>query len=99
MGKLDWGQLAAPLIYIVILGLLAVFGHAGLQGEHGLRALATAEAEAETLEAELAALEARRAEIENRVDRLGGAQLDLDLLDERARAVLGLARPDELVIH
>ena len=35
----------------------------------------------------------------NRVRRLDESYLDLDLLDERARAVLGYVRQDELVIR
>jgi cell division protein FtsB len=33
------------------------------------------------------------------VRRLATDTLDLDLLDERARAVLGLGHPDEIVIR
>ena len=37
-------------------------------------------------------------EMENKTLRLSDNFLDLDLLDERARKVLGLARPDEIII-
>jgi len=37
--------------------------------------------------------------MENRTRRLSDEYLDLDLLDERARAVLGLVRADDLVIR
>lgn len=36
--------------------------------------------------------------MENKTLRLSDNFLDLDLLDERARKVLGLARPDEIIL-
>lgn len=43
--------------------------------------------------------EAKTAEIQRRVDGLNGKSLDPDLLDERARQSLGLAKPDEIIIY
>ena len=40
-----------------------------------------------------------REKLEKRVDLLRPENLDLDMLEERARSVLGLAHPDELVIY
>jgi cell division protein FtsB len=37
--------------------------------------------------------------IANKTLRLSAGSLDLDLLDEQARKVLGLGRPDELIIR
>jgi cell division protein FtsB len=39
-----------------------------------------------------------RTALENRVKLLRPASLDLDMLDERARVVLGFAKPDERVV-
>ena len=47
----------------------------------------------------IVALKAESARIENKVNRLSGSYVDLDLLDERARDVLGFVRADELVIR
>jgi cell division protein FtsB len=49
-------------------------------------------------EAALAELKAERDEKERQVRMLSPDSLDPDLLDERAREALGLARPDEIVI-
>ena len=38
-------------------------------------------------------------EMENKTRRLSDNFLDLDLLDERARKVLGMARADEIIIN
>ena len=95
----DWGQIVTPTFYIVLVAVLAVFAHSGLQGEHGLAALNRAEALERELEAELARTREERLALENKVERLGADYLDLDLLDERARAVLGYVRRDELIIR
>ena len=99
MRRWDWGQIVAPTIYILLIAVLAVFGHSGLQGELGLGALRQAEALERDLTAELAAVREDRRARRNLVDRLGTDNLDLDLLDERARAVLGYVRREELVIR
>ena len=99
MGKWDWGQILAPAFYIALLAVLAVFAHSGLQGEHGLAAQHRAEALERELETDLAEIRAERRALENKVRRLSTDYLDLELLDERARAVLGYVRRDELVIR
>ena len=99
MGRWDWGQVVTPAIYILVFGILVVFGHSGLQGEHGYAALREAEALEGELTAELAQTRRTRAELANLVSRISEDNLDLDLLDERARAVLGYVRQEELVIR
>ena len=99
MDRLTFGQVALLGTYVLLSGAIAVFAHAGLQGEHGLAALHEAEAEERRLAAELESLRLERAQLENKVIRLSDRYLDLDLLDERARAVLGRVRPDELVVR
>ena len=56
-------------------------------------------AEQKTLARELASLEARVARMENLTTRLSDDYLDLDLLSERARDILGYVRADEIVIR
>lgn len=92
-------QIAVSVAYILLVGAIAGFAHAGLQGENGLAAYREATVEERRLAAELERLRRDRAELENRVLRLSERYLDMDLLDERARAVLGLVREDELVVR
>ena len=99
MGRWDWGQIVAPAITIVLITVLAVFGHSALQGEHGLAALRQAEALEADLTAELAGISEERRALANLVGRLDERNLDLDLLDERARTILGYVRREELVIR
>ncbi|ATX66302.1 FtsB family cell division protein [Roseinatronobacter bogoriensis] len=89
-----------PLFYFgtaIVLGLYFTF--AAVQGAFGLFNRVQIEAEVTTLKAQRDKLRIELAEVENRTRRLSDDFLDLDLLDERARFVLGLARPDEVIIR
>ena len=90
----------APGILPPVLGALAFsyFAYHAVEGDRGLRSwmkLRQEIAAARTSEAELAA---ERAALERRVALLRPDSLDRDMLEERARAVLNLAHPDERVI-
>jgi cell division protein FtsB len=88
-----------PLILPVVLTAVALyFGWQSTRGAFSQERREALAAERRGREAELAVLEARRASLERRVARLRSDALDADLLDERARSELFLARPDELVI-
>ena len=91
--------LSVALHLLVAAGLALLFAHAAVQGEFGLFRRVGAEAEAERLREELAALDAEVAARENLVRRLSDGFLDLDLLDERARAVLGYMGEGELLLR
>ena len=99
MDRSSLKQIAIAATYVLLTGVIAIFAHSGLQGDHGLAAFREAEAEERRLRAELAELQAEREALANKVLRLSDRFLDLDLLDERARAVLGLVREDELVVR
>lgn len=88
------------LIYFAAaFGLGVYFTFAAVQGDFGLFRRAEIEAETVGLQAQLDALNARVAEMENLTHRLSDTYLDLDLLDQQARDVLGLLRSDEIVIR
>ena len=86
----------AFLAITVMLGLY--FAFASIQGDYGLFRRLQIEAEAEELRLERDRLQAEVAALANRTRRMSDDYLDLDLLDEQARSVLGLVRPDEVVI-
>lgn len=81
----------------LVLGLYFTF--AAVQGSFGLFNRVQIEAEAAILREKRDQLQAELAAIENNTRRLSDEFLDIDLLDERARFVLGLLRPDEIVIR
>jgi len=83
----------------VTLALAAYFAFAAVQGDLGVIKRLQVTAGIERLEAERDALSAEVTALENRTQRLSDDFLDLDLLDERARAVLGYMRADELVVR
>lgn len=84
---------------IAISAALIHFGHRAVQGESGFFARLAAQKEERRLTEDLAALAAERDRLENLTRRLSVDYLDLDLLDERARDVLGYVRADEVVIR
>jgi cell division protein FtsB len=87
---------------IVFSGAFALglyFTFAAVQGDYGLFRRAEINAEARDLRAQLARVNANVARMENLTKRLSDEYLDLDLLDEQARSVLGLIRADEIVIR
>lgn len=88
------------LIYFgLTLTLGTYFTFAAVQGDYGLFRRLQIEAEREALAAELATLRTEVEVMENLTHRLSDRFLDLDLLDERARQVLGMIRADEIVIR
>lgn len=90
----------AVLIYTaVIVTLGGYFSFASVQGEYGLFRRIQIEAELEDLQHTSAELETRLGIMRNKTLRLSDGYLDLDLLDEQARDVLGYVRPDELVVR
>lgn len=91
--------LGALAYFTVIFLLGGYFTFASVQGDYGLFRRIQIEAEARELRAEKARLEAEVAEMRNKTRRLSDDYLDLDLLDEQARKVLGLVRYDEIVIR
>lgn len=90
----------SPIAFAVIAAGIAVyFFHAATEGPFGLYEKGKIEAREAELELALAKLQTTRADKENRVRRLSDDFLDLDLLDERTRKVLGYARMDEVIIR
>ena len=92
-----------PLGTFLVLGLLVLgsgyFLVAAIVGPYGVFRQAEINAEVDELRTELAVLEDEVARMENLTRRLSDEYLDLDLLDERARDMLGYVRPDEIVIR
>jgi cell division protein FtsB len=70
-----------------------------IQGDYGILRRAVYQAEADGLQRELHLLQSSIAQLENKTLRLSDHYLDLDLLDQQARDVLGFIRPDEIVIQ
>lgn len=84
-----------PLFCVLFL---FYFGFHTVSGDRGLFALFKETRRLEALQTELVAIKAKREALESKVGRLSSHSLDLDMLDEQARSVVGLAGKDEVVI-
>ncbi|MTJ03583.1 FtsB family cell division protein [Sediminimonas qiaohouensis] len=98
------GSRRNPAIGMLVFMALAVmvgsyFTFAAVRGDYGLFRRAEVQAHADTLRTELSRLQAEVARMENLTRRLSDDYLDLDLLDEQARDVLGMIRADEIVVR
>ena len=85
--------------FVVAFSMGAYFTFAAVQGDYGLFRRAEIQAESANLQTELDRIEAQVTRMENLTHRLSDDYLDLDLLDQQARDVLGLLRSDEIVIR
>ena len=97
-----WGGLkrlllatVAPAIFAALVGY---FGWNATQGERGLKAYAMRQEQLTSAQAELARVQAERDAWERRVTGLRTQRLDPDTLDERARAMLNVADPADIVV-
>lgn len=91
--------IGALIYFAIAFGLGAYFTFAAVQGNYGLFHRAEIEAEEQKLQVQLELLQEDVARMENLTHRLSDTYLDLDLLDQQAREVLGLLRSDEIVIR
>ena len=90
------GPLAVTL---VSLTLAVYFVFSAIQGDYGVLRRAEYQAESNALRRNLEQLQISIALQENKTLRLSDHYLDLDLLDQQARDILGFIRPDEIVIY
>ena len=91
--------MGALIFFLVAFGLSLYFTFAAVQGDYGLFRRAEIDAESRTLQTQLETLSVRVSRMENLTRRLSDDYLDIDLLDQQARDVLGLLRGDEIVIR
>jgi cell division protein FtsB len=85
----------APVLGILLTGY---FGYHAVEGDRGLLAWRRVGAEIADAEARLDQVSHERQILEHRVSLLRPDNLDPDMLEERARAILNYSRPDEVVI-
>ena len=92
-------RLKAVLAPAFFLAIAAYFGWSATQGNHGQVANAQRQALLEQVVKDNAAVRARHDALERRVAGLRTNHLDPDTLDERARAQLNLAEPNDVVVQ
>ena len=94
--SIPWAMLA---VFAVALMLGLYFTFAAVQGDYGLFRRAEIISDAKKLEAELTVLKNEVDKMSNLTLRMSDEYLDLDLLDEQARDILGQIRSDEVIIQ
>jgi cell division protein FtsB len=88
------------IFYLVLAFTLGgYFTFAAVQGDYGVLRRVQIDAEADALRVERDRLAQELAQLTNLTRRLSDGFLDIDLLDQQARDVLGYMRADEIVIR
>lgn len=82
----------------LLIGLIAYAGVNAMRGSRGLRAQAADRVLYQQALALQSRIDAKRDFWQTRVDALRDNNIQADMLNERSRAVLNLANPDDLVV-
>lgn len=90
-----WRPLALTAL---LLGFQGYLGYSTLTGQFGVESQKEMQAQIIDLQARSDALSAEIEAFRHRVDLFNPARLDPDILTERARAMLSMAHPDEIVV-
>ena len=91
--------------FLTVLGLytfaalfIGYFAANAFTGNHGLRAQQDLEQQLTAMKGDLMQLKAERAVWEHRVSLLRADRIDPDMLDERARALIGYVDPRDVTL-
>lgn len=79
-------------------GAIGYFAFHAFNGDHGIQAQQKFEQQKQDLSATLADLQATRADLERRVALVKASALDPDVIEEKARQLLGTVEADEVVV-
>ena len=91
-------RLKAAVTPLIFLGLVGYFGYNATQGNRGLVAYAQRQELLAQAQADQVRALAERDAWERRVAGLRARHIDADALDERARAMLNLAVPSDVIV-
>lgn len=91
-------RLKHTLLIVVCGAIVAYFVSHGILGERGFVALSQVEYKISDAKADLKKAQTERQKLEARTKLLRPDGLDLDMLDERARATLGYSKPNDYII-
>jgi cell division protein FtsB len=90
----NWNNIATTIFFLLVL---VYFAYHAISGERGFLALLQLSQKVDQMRMELDVVKAERIRLEHRVQRLHPDSLDLDLLEEQSRKILGYADPNERV--
>jgi len=89
----------AAVAPVIASALAGYFLYHLVEGDRGLLAYVRLKQDIQAAETVAAKVRAERVRLERRVALLRPDGLDLDILDEQARYVLGLVHPDDVVLY
>lgn len=92
-------SIGVVVYFAAMFSLGLYFTFASVQGDFGIFKRVQIDAEATVLTREKERLAEEVASLENKTKRLSDDYLDLDLLDQQARDILGLIRSDEIALN
>lgn len=92
-------SISSTIFFVLTFALGLYFAFAAVQGPSGILRRVQIEAETEQLSTERDQMRAEVDRMQNLTRRLSDEYLDIDLLDERARDVLGVIRTDEIILQ
>lgn len=90
---------SALVFMVVCLAALGYFAWHGVYGSRGMERLQARQFEVHRLQEQLATLTTERTRLEQRMALLRPQSIDPDMLDEKARALLEFAHPNDRVIR
>lgn len=96
--KLPRIRLRYLLIPAVCAAFLGYFAHHTINGARGLAAYQRLQMRAGELKKQIAEVRAEKEKMESRVSLLRPESLNRDMIDERARIILNLAKENEITI-
>ena len=85
-------------VLLICLFLSCYFAYHTIKGKHGLEARISLNEHAFSLERRLTGLKVVRARLERDIALMGKGSVNHDMLDEKARELLGYARGDEQIL-
>ena len=94
--RISLGNILPTLLFVVIL---LYFSYHAISGERGLLALIQLSQKIDQARLDLDVTHAQRLKLERNVKLMRDDSLDLDLLDEQARRLLGYAGKDEKIYN
>lgn len=81
-----------------LLGFLGYLGYSAMSGQFGIESREDILADITVLSARSASLKAEIESYRHRSSLFNAQRLDPDILDERARALLNMAHPDDIIV-
>lgn len=90
--------LSTLCLYVMAALLIGYFGINAYTGDHGLRAKKDLDREIAQLSLELKHVKAEHDQWQRRVSLMRSDSLDPDMVEERARALLGYVDPRDVVV-